>query len=101
MTDTIDIAPQEIRLSDQGRSLQILWEGGAVTRLPAAVLRRASRSAGAVRAAIDGTDVEPPATISVTRAEPVGSYALRLSFSDGHDRGIFPWSYLRDLGTRG
>ncbi|MET0314837.1 MAG: DUF971 domain-containing protein [Hansschlegelia sp.] len=99
MTDIIDIAPLEVRLSDEGRRMEILWEGGAVTRLPAAVLRRASRSAGALREAIDGAEAELPEAIAVTRAEPVGAYALRLSFSDGHDRGIFPWSYLRDLGT--
>lgn len=101
MTDAVDIAPLEVRLSDGGRRMEIVWEGGAVTHLSASALRRASRSAGAVRDAIDGGELELPPTLSVTRAEPVGSYALRLSFSDGHDRGIFPWSYLHDLGTRG
>lgn len=98
MTDIVDMDPLEVRLCDQGRRLEIVWEGGTATRLSALVLRRASRSARAVREAIDGGEVGPPATLSVTRAEPVGAYALRLSFSDGHDRGIFPWSYLRDLG---
>ena len=37
------------------------------------------------------------ATVTVTRAEPVGNYALRLHFSDGHDSGIFTWRYLAEL----
>ena len=35
--------------------------------------------------------------ISVTKAEPVGNYALRLTFSDGHESGIYSWAYLREM----
>ncbi len=35
--------------------------------------------------------------VAVTKAEPVGNYALRLTFSDGHQGGIYSWAYLREL----
>ncbi|MDK1493921.1 gamma-butyrobetaine hydroxylase-like domain-containing protein [Sinorhizobium sp. 7-81] len=37
--------------------------------------------------------------MTITSAEAIGSYAVRLGFSDGHDRGIYPWSYLRDIAN--
>jgi DUF971 family protein len=36
--------------------------------------------------------------VSITAIDPVGNYAVRLTFSDGHNTGIFSWSYLRRLG---
>jgi DUF971 family protein len=36
--------------------------------------------------------------VSITAIDPVGNYAVRLTFSDGHNTGIFSWSYLRHLG---
>lgn len=45
-----------------------------------------------------------PQDVVVTHLEPVGSYGLQVGFSDGHDRGIFPWVFLRGLldgGTHG
>lgn len=35
--------------------------------------------------------------VELTHAEPVGAYAVRLIFSDGHDRGISPWALLHEL----
>jgi len=37
--------------------------------------------------------------VTISRIEPVGNYAVKLVFSDGHDTGIFSWSYLRKLGV--
>jgi len=37
--------------------------------------------------------------VKITRIDPVGNYAVKLVFSDGHDTGIFSWSYLRKLGV--
>ncbi|MEL7312119.1 MAG: DUF971 domain-containing protein [Pseudomonadota bacterium] len=36
--------------------------------------------------------------VRIVRIDPIGQYALRLHFSDGHESGIYSWSYLRDLG---
>jgi DUF971 family protein len=60
------------------------------------VLRQRSRAAQAVRALIDGGETSFE-DIMVTGIEPIGSYAVRLVFSDGHDRGIYPWQYLREI----
>lgn len=37
--------------------------------------------------------------VSITAVDPVGNYAIRLTFSDGHNTGIFTWSYLHRLGA--
>jgi DUF971 family protein len=39
------------------------------------------------------------AQVTITSVEPIGNYAIRLAFSDGHDRGIFPWPYLAEIAT--
>lgn len=91
--------PVEIKLADRRRSLTISWEDGVVSRLDAALLRRHSQAASAVRARVDGREPDA-ASLSVTDVEPIGTYAVRLSFSDGHDRGIYPWSYLRSLADK-
>ena len=39
-------------------------------------------------------------TVGVTAVEPVGQYAVRLVFDDGHDSGLFSWEYLRELGEQ-
>ncbi|WP_020178726.1 gamma-butyrobetaine hydroxylase-like domain-containing protein [Methylopila sp. M107] len=91
--------PAEVRLSGNGRLLELLWGDGSSTRLGATTLRRGSRSAGSVRAAVDGRTVEPPEDLAIRDVEPIGAYALRLAFSDGHDRGVYPWGYLRELGA--
>ncbi|UYW30552.1 DUF971 domain-containing protein [Methylorubrum extorquens] len=90
--------PREIRLTEERRRLDVIWEDGTASRLTAATLRAHSRSAETVRAAIDGLPPALPHDIAITDVVPVGAYAVNLIFSDGHDRGIFPWSYLRALG---
>jgi len=88
--------PLELKLADQRRTLAITWEDGVVSRLSAPTLRRHSRSASAVRAAVEqrALDVDD---VTLTDIDPIGIYAVRLFFSDGHDRGIFPWVYLREI----
>jgi len=60
-------------------------------------LRQASRAASELRRQIDGIALVLPADLHLTGLQPIGNYAVRLLFSDGHDRGIYPWSYLREL----
>ena len=40
-----------------------------------------------------------PDDISVTKADPVGRYAVRIHFSDGHSSGLYTWQYLRELAA--
>ena len=53
----------------------------------------------ATRLAVDGLAVPVPEGLTIAHVEPVGNYAIRLTFSDGHDRGIFPWSYLSQIAA--
>ncbi|MEW6640503.1 MAG: DUF971 domain-containing protein [Pseudomonadota bacterium] len=88
--------PIDITLDEPGTTLVLSWPDG-VGRLDAALLRRASRAASEIRRQADGAELLLPADLRVAAAEPIGNYALRLVFSDGHNRGIYPWSYLRSL----
>jgi len=90
------MTPLQLKLKPDRRSLAITWDDGAVSSISASELRCRSRAAQAVRASLDGRDVVS-GDVSVTNIEPIGSYAIRLVFSDGHDRGIYPWSYLREI----
>jgi DUF971 family protein len=62
-------------------------------------LRAACRCATCKAAALQGQMQRPPAGVNLAAAEPVGQYALNLRFSDGHERGIYPWALLRELAT--
>lgn len=90
------MTPLELRVTDERRTLHITWRGGDVSLISASRLRRSSRAAQHVRAKVDGRD-QSRGDVTLTGAEAIGSYAVRLVFSDGHDRGIYPWSYLREI----
>jgi DUF971 family protein len=91
--------PAEIRLRKDRRSLLVRFDDGTEFDLPAEYLRVLSPSAE-----VQGHSPEQrqtvPGKIDVTIAavDPVGNYAVRLTFSDRHDSGIFSWPYLRKLG---
>jgi DUF971 family protein len=93
------MAPHELKLIDNRRVLTVIWDNGDITSLPAELLRRNSRAASALRAAIDDDPPPPDVGIHLTDIQLIGAYAVQLSFSDGHDRGIYPWSYLRELAV--
>jgi DUF971 family protein len=90
------MTPLELRVSPERHMLTVTWEDGNVSLIPAPVLRASSRAAQHVRTAIDGRERSFEG-VTVATAEAIGSYAIRLVFSDGHDRGIYPWSYLREI----
>ncbi|ESZ09399.1 gamma-butyrobetaine hydroxylase-like domain-containing protein [Mesorhizobium sp. L48C026A00] len=88
--------PLELKINSPRSLLSVTWDDGAVSLIPASVLRARSRAAQQVRADVEGK-ARSFETVTVTNAEAIGSYAIRLVFSDGHDRGIYPWSYLREI----
>ncbi|MGO9390262.1 gamma-butyrobetaine hydroxylase-like domain-containing protein [Rhodoblastus sp.] len=93
--------PTAIRLADQGRTLGIDFESGESFALPAEFLRVSSPSAEVQgHAASQRVTVAGKKNVAIAKAEPVGSYAVRLVFDDGHDSGFFTWEYLFDLGSR-
>ena len=92
--------PTEIRLADEGRTLQVSFDSGESFALAAEYLRVSSPSAE-----VQGHTPEQKVTVAgkqnvrIARAEPVGNYAARLVFDDGHDSGFFTWDYLFTLGA--
>jgi DUF971 family protein len=93
--------PTEVRLDRQRTHLSVTWESGTTTVYPATLLRENARDASSVRFAVNGWNVPAAAGLTITGVEPIGNYAVRLTFSDGHDRGIFPWAYLNEITAAG
>jgi DUF971 family protein len=97
--NTTTVWPTELVVKRAERALHIAFDDGARFVLPAEYLRTQSPSAEvqghseAQRKVIAGKQ-----TVAITGAEPVGNYAVRLLFDDGHDTGLFSWSYLHELG---
>ena len=93
--------PEEIRLSKAKDSLFVKFDNGYETTLTAELLRVESPSAE-VQGHGSGQKITPAGKANVTIAaiEPVGNYAIRISFSDGHDTGLFSWDILHDYGQR-
>jgi DUF971 family protein len=90
-------APTHIALSEMLDFLDLTMAQGETVRLPAARLRAACKCAHCLRARIDGVFPQTFDGIAITGVAPVGDYAVNLGFSDGHARGIYPWSLLLDL----
>jgi len=93
--------PIEIRQLQTSGELEISWSDGFVSRLKDAALRRACRCTACRQAIARHDAISCRENIRILSIAPVGSYALQLCFDDGHDRGIFPWEYLRQLGCEG
>ncbi len=91
--------PTELRLSEQGRLLTISFDDGSRFDLQAEYLRVESPSAEVQgHGAGQKKTVPQKQNVTITDVEPVGNYAARLLFSDGHDSGLFTWDYLHELG---
>jgi DUF971 family protein len=92
--------PTEIKLHQVSRKLEIAFNDGARFELPYEFLRVYSPSAE-VRGHGPGQEVLQlgKKNIGIKSVEPVGSYAATLTFSDGHDTGIYSWEYLYELGA--
>jgi DUF971 family protein len=91
--------PVEIRLKTQERRLEVDFEDGASFSLPAELLRVESPSAEVQgHAPSQKTLVAGKRHVGIRSVEPVGNYALRILFDDGHDTGLYSWRYLYELG---
>ncbi|MFC4250832.1 gamma-butyrobetaine hydroxylase-like domain-containing protein [Sinimarinibacterium flocculans] len=92
-------APNLIRLHRKARVLEVAWADGTRFELPCEYLRVFSPSAE-----LRGHGLPEPMLVggkrevNIARVEPVGRYAVRLVFDDGHDSGIYSWDILRELG---
>ncbi len=94
------VIPTEIKLHQASRVMELSFADGRSFRLPYEFLRVYSPSAE-VRGHGPGQETLQAGKREVTIAEvePVGNYAIRPKFSDGHDTGIYSWDYLYELGT--
>ena len=95
------VPPREIRLSADKTTLQITFASGQAARLTAELLRVESPSAE-VQGHGEGQKTTPSGkrNITITAIAPVGNYAGRITFDDGHDTGIYSWSLLQDYAAR-
>lgn len=93
--------PTEIKLHQQSRVLEVAFNDGRTFRLPYEFLRVYSPSAE-VRGHGPGQEILQVGKrdVAIKDVEAVGHYAIRPTFSDGHDTGIYSWDYLYDLGVR-
>ena len=91
--------PIELRLKKAEKRLEIDFDDGTTFRLPAEYLRVESPSAEVQGHGPHQKQLVPgKAKVGIKNLEPVGHYAVRILFDDGHDTGIYSWSYLRTLG---
>ena len=92
--------PVEITVHQQSRALEVAFDDGARFRIPFELMRVYSPSAE-VMGHGPGQEVLQTGKreVLITALEPVGHYAVRPSFSDGHDSGLYTWSYLYQLGA--
>jgi DUF971 family protein len=92
--------PTDITAMDKGRVLEVAFDDGQVIRLSAERLRVESPSAEvrghspSQRKTVIGKE-----NVAIVGIEPVGNYAIKIVFDDGHDTGLYTWDYLRELAT--
>ena len=92
--------PVEIKLHQKSRKMEIAFSDGSRFELSYELLRVYSPSAE-VRGHGPGQEVLQVGKkdVEIKQIEPVGSYAVQLVFSDGHDSGIYSWDYFYNLGA--
>lgn len=95
-------APQEIRVSKDRRTLTVRLADGASDAFPAEMLRVLSPSAEVQgHSAAQRVTVGGKKDVGIANIVPIGHYAIRIVFDDGHDTGLFTWAYLAELGRDG
>jgi DUF971 family protein len=92
--------PGSINYQRKSRLLCIVF-GAEELRIPAELLRVYSPSAEVRGHSEDERKLQTGKKyVNITAIEPVGNYAIRLIFDDGHDSGIYAWDFLYQLGSR-
>ncbi|MED7665850.1 DUF971 domain-containing protein [Pseudomonas moraviensis subsp. stanleyae] len=91
--------PTDIKLHKASKTLTLTYASGEEFTLPAEFLRVHSPSAevqGHGKPILQFGKLN----VGLSKLEPAGNYALKLTFDDGHDSGLFTWEYLYELGKR-
>ena len=90
--------PTDITAMDKGRILEVAFDDGQVIRLTAERLRVESPSAEVQgHSPSQKKIVTGKENVAIVAIEPVGNYAIKIVFDDGHDTGLYSWDYLRKL----
>lgn len=90
--------PKSLRNDAAAGMLEIVWDDDTGQKLDNAMLRRRCQCADCKSLRLhSGAELKIDARTSIREIRIVGHYAAQFIFSDGHDRGIFPWIYLRDM----
>lgn len=91
--------PTEIRIRRAAKTLEVDFNDGSRVSLPAELLRVESPSAEVQGHAPDQKQtVAGKRGVNIMAVEPIGNYAVRIRFTDGHDTGIYTWVLLHQLG---
>lgn len=87
----------QLLLHAQSGALTLAWPDLGPVRVEGQRLRSACRCAACEHGRRRGQPPQAPAGTRLERISPIGEFGLQLHFSDGHERGIYPWAYLREL----
>ena len=91
--------PTDIKLHQKSRVLEITFEDGAHFELSCELLRVYSPSAEVRGHSRDQAVLQVgKEDVNISQIEPIGRYAIKLAFDDGHDTGLYSWDMLYDLG---
>ena len=95
-----NVAPDEIRVSKDRRIMTLRWTGEEALTVEAELLRVHSPSAEVQgHAPSQRIVVSGKKDVAIAAIVPIGNYAIRIAFDDGHDTGIFTWPFLRDMAA--
>jgi prepilin-type processing-associated H-X9-DG protein len=91
--------PEVVVVSADRQHLRLGWEDGETLTLTAETMRTFCRCAWCTFARREGTFVAEFAGASISGIDLVGDYAVHIAFADGHAKGVYPWTYLRAIGS--
>ncbi|MFT5608893.1 MAG: DUF971 family protein [Parvicella sp.] len=92
------LAPVEVLLKHSTSSLEITWSDGEISDLSGASLRRYCACSGCRSRKVIGTELLTDSG-KIRKIQLMGSTGLQIVFADGHDRGVFPWSYIQAIAN--
>jgi DUF971 family protein len=92
--------PTDITVTDKGRMLEVVYDDGGIARLSAERLRVESPSAEVQgHSPRQKQHITGKENVAIVGVEPIGNYAIKIVFDDGHNTGLYSWDYLRKLAT--
>ena len=91
--------PESVKLTDDKRKIQLNYDNGSTLILTSSILRAKSPSAENKNNK-QNLDISKFENVLIVNLDQVGNYALKITFSDGHDTGIYSWEYLFEIGSK-